>query len=204
MTYYGQHGEDKVIESYFPSGYKGVCVDVGAYNGVEMSNSYYFELRGWQCLCIEPIPVQYEICKGYRKLVDHCAVADKEGTTDFTVYTVCGTNQSAISSIKPDERLVQSHQHLINSVSKITVPVKTLNQLLTEYNFPTDIDFISIDTENTELDVLKGLDLNKYNVKLLIIEDNFNEPYIEEYLKPFGYRKNRRLAVNDFFLKETT
>ena len=69
-------------------------------------------------------------------------------------------------------------------------------------NFPTDIDFISIDTENTELNVLKGLDLDKYNVKLLVIENNFNEPMIEEYLTKFNYIKIKRLVVNDFYIKK--
>jgi hypothetical protein len=67
--------------------------------------------------------------------------------------------------------------------------------------FPKDIDFISIDTENTELDVLKGIDLTKYNVKLLVIENNFNEPFCEDYLVQYGYTKVNRIAVNDFYLK---
>ena len=64
-----------------------------------------------------------------------------------------------------------------------------------------NIDFISIDTENTELDVLKGIDLNVYNVKLFVVENNYDEPFCEDYLKQYGYRKINRIAVNDFYMK---
>ena len=98
--------------------------------------------------------------------------------------------------------MIESHKHLIENVSKCNVKVRSLTSLLDEINFPKNIDFISIDTENTELDVLKGLNLNKYNVKLLVIENNFNEPFLEDYLKSFNYRKINRIAVNDFYLKD--
>ena len=49
--------------------------------------------------------------------------------------------------------------------------------------------------------VLKGIDFQKYNIKVMVIENNFNEPYCEEYLKSFGYTKTHRIEVNDFFVK---
>ena len=199
--FYGQHLEDEYIKSLFPDGYIGICIEVGAYNGISLSNTYHFELIGWRCLCIEPIPSAYEECKKNRKESYNYCISDKNmDNIDFTIYHL-GTNLCAISSLIPDERLVDSHNHLITDITKINVNVITLNKLLDDINFPLNIDFISIDTENTELDVLKGLDLNKYNVKILCIENNFNEPFIEEYLKNFGYRKINRIAVNDFYTK---
>lgn len=67
--------------------------------------------------------------------------------------------------------------------------MRSLTSLLDELNFPLNIDFISIDTENTELDVLKGIDINKYNIKLFVIENNYNELKCEMYLNPYGYKK---------------
>ena len=202
MSYTSQHGEDKIIESLFPKDYKGVCVEVGAYDGKRDSNTYYFEKNGWRALCIEPIPEQFEKCKKIRKECVQAAVSNKNSDDlEYTVFSF-GDNQSAISGLMSDQRLVDSHAHLITSRNTIHVVSKTLTTILDELKYPTYIDFISIDTENTELDVLKGFDLNKYNVKVLIIENNFNEPFCEEYLKQFGYKKIHRLAVNDFFMKE--
>ena len=201
MTYVSQHGEDKFLESLFPNDYVGVCVEVGAYNGISLSNTYHFEKKGWKALCIEAIPAQYEECKRVRKESVHAAVSDKDGdTVEFTIFNL-GDNQSAISGIEPDQRLIQSHSHMITDTNTISMKTRTLTSILDEYSYPADIDFISIDVENTEIKVLYGLDLNKYNVKCLVIENNFDEPECGEYLKQYGYRKIYRLAVNDFFIK---
>ena len=51
MSYYSQHGEDKYIESLFPEK-EGVCIEVGAYDGITLSNTLHFEQKGWTALCI--------------------------------------------------------------------------------------------------------------------------------------------------------
>lgn len=199
--YYGQFGEDEYIQSLFPAGHIGVCVDVGAYDGKSMSNTFFFEQKGWRCLCIEPIEEEFKKCSSCRKECVMCCVSDSDKPDqDFTVYCL-GENRSAISSLKPDERLVQSHLHLISQTEHRTSVVRSLTSLLDEHEFPTDIDFVSIDTENTELDVLKGIDFSKYNIKLLVIENNFDEPFCEDFLRPLGYKKIHRIVVNDFFIK---
>ena len=63
------------------------------------------------------------------------------------------------------------------------------------------IDFISVDTEGTELEVMEGLDLHKYDVKLLVIENNYNDISIEKYMNSQGYKKDQRYKVNDFYIK---
>lgn len=205
MGYYSQFGEDKLLTEMFPGDYKGVCVEVGAYDGKSGSNTLYFEERGWKCLCVEPIPSQYEKCKAIRKEVVNCCVGEtNEDDVPFTVFKIGndGKNESAISSLEPDSRLIESHKHMIKTTETILVKVRTLTQLLDEAHFPKDIDFISIDTENTELNVLKGFDLNKYNVKVLVIENNYNEPFCANYLEKFNYKRAMWIGVNDIFVKQ--
>jgi len=200
--YFGQHSEDIYLDALFPGKKDGICVDVGAYDGIGGSNTYHFELKGWKCLCVEPIPSVFEKCKNIRKECFNCCIGEKDEESKlFTVFELTGNNLSAISSLQPDERLIESHKHLIENIIKCNVKVRSLTSLLDEVNFPIDIDFVSIDTENTELDVLKGFDLNKYNVKVFVIENNFDEPFIEEYLKTYNYKKINRIAVNDFYIK---
>ena len=201
--FYGQHQEDVFLATLFPKNYQGVCVDVGAYDGVGMSNTLYFEERGWRCLCIEPIYEEFLKCSQIRKETFNCCIAeaDKEDEQIFTVYKI-GDSTAAISSLQPDPRLIQSHQHILTSSEERSIKVRSLTSVLDEAGFPRCIDFISIDTENTELDVLKGLDFSKYKVRCFIIENNFNEPMVEDYLYRFGYKKIYRIAVNDFFMLE--
>ena len=71
----------------------------------------------------------------------------------------------------------------------------------TQFENITDIDFISIDTEGTELDVVKGFDISLYNVSLFVIENNYEDKEIEEYMKSIGYKKDQRYKINDFYIK---
>lgn len=202
--FYGQHEEDAYIQTLFPKDYQGVCVDIGAYDGQSASNTLYFEERGWRCLCVEPQHEAFQKCASFRPECVQCCISscDKEDQ-EFTIFSI-GPNRSAVSSLCPDIRLIQTHQHLIDRVETVKSTVRSLTSLLDELQFPRKIDFMSIDTENTELDVLRGIDFSKYDIYLLVIENNFNDPECENYLRPYGYKKIHRIAVNDFYAKKKT
>lgn len=203
MSYFAQHGEDQYIRRLFPNENNGVCIEVGAYDGISLSNTLHFEQNGWRALCIEPIQTAFDKCKQIRKECYQCCISNADADDkEFTIFHL-DDNLCAISSLEPDARLVESHKHLITNVSKCNVKVRSLDSLLAELNFPKNIDFISIDTENTELDVLKGIDLNVYNVKLFVIENNYDEPFCSDYLSQYGYEKIQRIAVNDFYIKKS-
>jgi FkbM family methyltransferase len=166
------------------------------------NNSYHFERKGWNCLCIEPNPTYYRQGVAAGRKVENvaCGATDADDVL-FEIFTLAGgTNQGAISSLKRDDRLVQSHAHIISRVEQVPVKVRTLDHVLAQHPEITSIDFVSIDTENTELDVLKGFDINRWKPKLLIIENNFDEPFLGEYLKQFGYVRDKRVQINDFFV----
>jgi FkbM family methyltransferase len=204
MKSYSQFGEDIVAQSYFPQDYKGVCIDVGAVDGILMSNTKHFEDNGWFCICAEANPEMYEDLKINRMATVHCAVGSQDKLE--VEFTVChlkgqGGNETAVSAVTIDERLLQQHDFLNPVLYKVNVPMKTLDTILKSYPALDKIDYISIDTEGTELEVLKGFDIAKWMPKLMVIENNFNDPQIEEYLTTFGYTKVKRLVVNDFYLK---
>lgn len=203
--YFGQWETDRIIESYFKQTSDGICVEVGAANGIKGSNTLYFEQQGWRALCIEPNPKQYESIEKHRKHYLFSAVADKPGVLDLTVFDVGEEHiMSSLTSLKPDQRLVDAHAHIINDSYKVKVNVATLTQLLELVNYPTNIDFISIDTEGTELDVLKGFDFDKYNVKLFVIENNYEDSDIDIFMNTKGYIKTQRYKINDFYIKNET
>lgn len=199
---YAQHGEDKYIRNFFPTGYKGVCIDVGAVDGILMSNTLHFEENGWFCICCEANPDMYKDLKMNRMEAVHGAIGSQDLLeVEFSIVnlTAQGGNETAISSVTIDDRLLRDHEFLKPSIRKINVPMYTLDTVLLKYPHLTKIDFLSIDTEGTELEVLKGFDIKRWMPRLLVIENNYNDPEIEEYLKPFGYFKTSRIAVNDFY-----
>jgi len=207
--YYGQWNTDEVIESYFETQRQGYCIEVGAADGVKGSNTKYFEDIGWTALCIEPNPAFQESLKTHRKHILQTACSNKNGTEQFCVFDVGSNNiLSSISSLDPDDRLINDHKHIMNNTHKMDVQVNTLSQILIEhankFQIPHDINFISIDTEGTELDVLQGFDFKNYNVFLFVIENNYNDNDIENYMITQGYKKHRRYIINDFYIKNNS
>ena len=202
--YYGQFSTDVLIETYFPNKEEGVCIEVGAADGVKGSNTLYFEEMGWHALCIEPIPMYYHRACKVREHVVNCACGSVDDISqDFTIFNIGDRYiESSLSSLSPDYRLVKEYEHLINSESIITVETRTLDHILEQNNIDTHINFISIDTEGTELDVLHGLDLNRWDVDLLVIENNYEDrTEIRDYLENEGYKRDSRWMVNEFFTK---
>jgi FkbM family methyltransferase len=201
MKSYGDYETDLAIQKYFDPEYVGTCIDIGAGLGTDRSNTYYFEKKYWTCLCIEPNPNLYNHMRMYRRLALNLACSNhNKKSAPFHVYVVDQNNQEAISSLVVDQRLVESHKEIINETYKIEVEVKKLDTILSRINIEK-IDFLSIDTEGTELDVLQGFDIQKWSPKLLVVENNFNETKIKDYLARFGYILSERLGVNDFYLR---
>jgi FkbM family methyltransferase len=206
--FYGQFNPpmDKTIRDYFPNQLTGNCIEVGAVDGVFISNTLHFEENGWNVLCIEPIPSYFEDLKKNRKnAINYAASSVNSDDVKFTLVTMNNQNKSSISGLEVDDRLIKTHEGfgLQPKTETITVKSRRLDWCIENHFNHETIDFISIDTEGNELDVLKGFDVNKYNIKLLIIENNFNEPFIEEYLNTQGWIKDKRLEVNDFYIKKT-
>ena len=137
----------------------------------------------------------------YRRLALNlaCSNYDKK-SVPFQVYVVNEDNQEAISSLVVDQRLVESHKEIISKTYEIKVEVKKLDTILSRINIEK-IDFLSIDTEGTELEVLQGFDIERWKPKLFVIENNFNDIKLKEYLSRFGYILSERIGVNDFYVR---
>jgi hypothetical protein len=79
--YYAAHNIDQYIkETFFPNKTNGYFIDIGAHNGVDINNTYYFENEGWSRICFEPIPDIFEQLKQNRKCKTvNKAISDEEG-----------------------------------------------------------------------------------------------------------------------------
>lgn len=206
--YFGQWETDRIIEEYFPGKTNGVAIDVGAADGVKGSNTKYFEDMGWQVVCIEPNPAHKESLSINRHFYISPAISNYDGVGELEVFDIGERHiNSSVTSLKADDRLVEDHKHLINDRYKIPIKVRKLETILNQYLNGTifeglkEVDFVSIDTEGTELDVLKGINFEELKIKLLVVENNYNDPEIEKYLKDFGYIKDKRYKINDFYIR---
>ena len=214
MIYNQYHGEihqgkcvDETIQEYFPQEYVGVFFDVGAYEPINISNSYHFEKNGWDVYCFEANPLLINDLERERNNVFNYAISiEDKSSIEFNVVTAYGggSYMAGISAIDIDPQYMDKYGQGIRKMEKVTVRQKSLSSILaTELNNIDAIDVLSIDVEGGELNVLKGLDLNKYKPKLIVTENVFNSPDVQSYLEIYGYRLDKHIDYNQYYVSKS-
>ena len=208
LPFYGQNGEDKFIyEAFFSSKKEGVFIDIGANDGISFSNTYFFEKNlNWKGICFEPYPEKFKELRSNRKCIClEIAISHKEDVLDF--LKIEGLPETAMLS-----GLLDSYdQRHLNRVDYeicrdqgikevIKVQAKRLDTCLKEYNIH-HIDLLSIDTEGGELEILKSINLRKILVDVIIVENNFQDKEIENFLKSKKYVLVKTIDGNQIFRK---
>ena len=199
--YFSQFGQDRYLDQHvFTNKREGVFVDVGAYDGFSGSNTLFFEkFMGWTGLCIEPDPAQFAKIPAYRACdrVQAC-IADKEETARFFSISDGLTMMGGlVDYFEPQDMKMISER---SKTRVVELPTRRLEAVLNERNI-SEIDYLSIDTEGSELAILRSFDLPRFKVKALSVENNRNAPQIPEYMQSLGYRRVVRLGVDDIYAK---
>lgn len=171
----GLNGLDRKIIPYLPRT-GGFFVEAGANDGIRQSNTHYLEKRrGWTGLLVEPIPRLASKCRKNRKrsIIEECVLVapDNQGQeveiVDLDLMTAVVDGFSDLAEMNKRISLAEQVQKIKSN--KITVASKTLNSLL-ELHQKYEIDLLSLDVEGFELEVLKGLDLKRFSVSVILIE----------------------------------
>jgi len=162
MTYNSQIGQDAWVESVLGPKKNGYFVELGACDGIYYSNTLYFEKRyNWAGLCIEPNDVYFEKLVQTRNCsVSNELVSSEEGhVVDFLMCeSTSGISDTAGPFTKSDK-----------VVKKRTT---TLGALLDKYKAPSVIDYLSLDVEGHEYEILSTFPYEKYKFRTLTVEHN--------------------------------
>ena len=204
---------DQMIKEYFPDNYKGVFFDIGAYDPIKISNSYHFELNGWDTYCFEANPNLIINLKEKRKNVFNYAISDtdKDSITFNIVYQNENNNDwnkvASFSSLNLDYFNMDMYKDFLNNkqyrVEPIEVQQRSLNSILSnELKNVTKMDVLEIDIEGGEFNCLNGLDLNKYSPRVIVLENMDNNADIYSYLRKFNYKLDQKYGYNEFFIKD--
>ena len=203
--YYSEFDTDRYIrETFFPDfSYKGIMVEVGAGPPTFISSSKHFRDNGWRTICVEPNPKFVKQHKDEGSEVYQYACSNKEEKTSFTInynndnwYTEKNDGVS-FSSLGIRYSNVPEH----NTQETIDVETIKLNTLLEKIEVEK-VDILSIDVEGWELEVMLGFDVQKYNPKVIVLENFENKPEYENFMNQRGYIKNSELGYNHIYIKE--
>ena len=167
FTSYGGSGEDIFISKFFRDLNKGFYVDVGALHPINGSLTYLLYQRGWNGINIDMMQENLKLFNIFRKRDVNLdiAVSSSKGSINAYLFEVgSGVNTNQL-------KLAKKWKNKINkNFTKRIVKKNTLNNILKNYRVITDFDFLNIDVEGHEFDVLKGLNLKIYRPKLISIE----------------------------------
>lgn len=192
---YSQIGQDLEVLKFYNFKENGFFIEIGASDGISLSNTYLLETNfNWKGICVEVIPTRFELlCKNRpNSLCCNNAVyneSNKQVTFDIA------NNYDLLSGITSH---IDSYINEVNeNKTQIIVNTISFNDLLEKFNAPLFIDYLSLDTEGSELEILKSVDLQKYTFGLIDVEHNYVEPrrsQIRDLLISNGYeyiRENR-------------
>ena len=205
--YFSQNGEDWLLWQLFGDHWEGVFVDVGAFDGVHLSNSYSFELASWRGLCVEADPRFHALCEKARPNT-HCVHAACVGDGSKASVQFVRQPLGLMSGLDVDTEAMRlqyvSRGIAFEEPEAIDVPARTLDAMLESCGLAESaIDFVSIDVEGAELEVLHGFDLRRFQPRVLVMEanDDANADALRRYLEGLGYHFARQVGPNLFFTR---
>ncbi|WP_124980937.1 FkbM family methyltransferase [Nonlabens xiamenensis] len=174
-----QHGDDYIAWQLLGKKKNGYAVEIGAFDGMHLSNTYSLEKIGWETLNIEPNPIMFQELELNRPdaINVNCAVVESDQNNTITFFAEEIGVLSGCSFDEEDIKRRYANRGLpYEEPKRLEVDAKSFGKILKENpGFPKNIDVVSIDVEGFELEVLKGIDFNEVNISLLIIESNSSE-----------------------------
>ncbi len=205
VEFRSQFGEDLLLWNLFEGKRQGFFIEVGAYDGYTYAVTYAFECVGWTGLLVEPIPERYAACKARRtgSRVEHAALSRK-GSTGVARF----------AHIVSEKKHYEASSYLPGSVSQkrfmrpprtptqtVTVPLKTMDDLLAGH--AEAIDFVVLDVEGGELNLLDGFDLDRFRPRAILIEDQAmgRDAIVVDSLRGRGYEHVTWLSYNRLMVR---
>lgn len=202
---YSQENQDYIIHNnFFENKDNGVYCDVGGNHPLNINNTRYFEEKGWSGYVFEPLPKMKPLWEKHRtaKFFD-VAASDINGVAFFTIVSDANKFGDMLSFINNTRDVAY-----VGEQEKIEVKTRRLDEIFAEEKI-THIDYMSIDVEGHEYNVICGINFNEVTINVLTIENNsgnhnlFGDPKIREYMLSNGYEFwGRILGLDDIYVKD--
>ena len=194
------------VVSFFNGKRNGFFIDIGAFDGVTWSNSLSLEkYLDWEGFGVEPSSTAADTWEKHRtsRVFRNCAW-NEDGHVEFQLVTGYAEMLSGVTSANGFN---DTHkQRILDEIKKhggtselIRMPSRTVNSMLEEIG-TSEVDYMSIDAEGAELEILRGFDFEKNSCRLISIEQNgYDDGSAANYLSSLGYRNLGRICNDIFF-----
>jgi FkbM family methyltransferase len=209
-NYYSQFGEDAVLQNIFREmawnqavksksdkmrTSRGFYVDIGAFAPIQHSNTYWFYKRGWRGINIDATPGSMRIFRWIRRRDINLETAISSQETEMTYY--CWGIPHVMNTISK-ENADQITRRSGQIPKKVTVKSRTLEHVLDEYlPLGQTIDFLTLDVENHNLEVLKSNNWTKYKPRIVLVEADNDSSTFEAVLSSemTTFMKSRQYSI---------
>jgi hypothetical protein len=204
---YSQEGEDLVLDRLFESKPNGFYIDVGAHHPKRFSNTYKFYCKGWSGINIDAMPGSMDIFKVIRPRDINLEIPVSKEVEDLTYFIF---NEPALNTFNEQEADLKSKIEAYHIIEKKILQTRPLSMILDEYlvNANRLIDFMSIDVEGLDMQVLQSNNWSKYRPTYVLAEDlrvNNNNglcsQQLLEYMAGIQYQLAGR-TVNTVFFRD--
>ena len=184
--------EQELVREFFGGARSGFFVEVGANRPQQESQTWHLEQLGWTGVLIEPQPeLAGDLCSARSAKVFAVACSSPENAGRRMKLHVAG----ALSALDRDRMAPGAQPERV-----IEVPARTLDDVLIEACAPRQLDFLSIDVEGHELEVLGGFDFAHWRPRLVLLEDHVGNLKKHRFLRAAGYRLIRRFENNGWYV----
>lgn len=195
---YSQYKQDVILnEKYFKNNRNGVFLDIGANHPRNKSNTYLYESTlNWSGICIEPQNDMYELLKAERNcIVLKTGVYSEKTELEFckTITGLCGLTKTYDKKHKMRIERESKAAQLTNQY--YSIPVDTIENIVNAYNISV-VDYVSLDTEGSELEILKGINFDTCHINIIDVEFNYPNTRKSYMINELLEQKNFKYEFN--------
>lgn len=190
-TSFAKSGMDLQLYQMFKQKSYGFYVDVGSHHPILTSNTFFFYLRKWEGICIDPNPEFVKLYKEKRPNDTFLNIGISNSSEHEMNYYKLKSELSERNSFSKEYIETNNLTDYVREI--IPIKIKPLSKVLSEINIPdTGIDFLTVDCEGLDLEVLMSNDWNRFRPKIVITEtydflkEDLYSPLVK-YMESLGY-----------------
>ncbi len=208
--WFGVNGIDRELSKLVGTK-RGFFVELGGNDGIAQSNTKHLELfRGWRGVLVEPFPKNFQLMRKNRSPRTHCVNAACVSFDYLDAEILLSYANLMTTPLQGESDIFDRNAHAVSGTIYLPANEKvhtfkskavTLTKILDDCGAPRVIDLLSLDVEGGELEVLKGIDHERYRFKWMVIE-NRSPSALGAFLEDQGYLFVCQLSGVDYVYKD--